>query len=581
MSNDLRTAVTIDLQGNLVRKAARYEKSMKRFSNNSRRHMGRMSKTAAATGRMLDRAGNRYTALLTGAAGAGTMRMLVGLETRFTRLGIQANKDTEEMDALKRQIYDVASAPNISIDPGQLTSAIEEIVEKTGDLDFARENIDNLAIAISATGAQGGAIGGIAAEFQKMGITSKGDVREALDILTVQGKEGAFTLQNLAQLGSRVVTAYTSMGRTGVPAIREMGAALQVVRQGTGNADQAATAYEAVLRTLSDAKKVKMLEKGGIKIFEDDGKTMRSLPTLMEEIVAAAKGKKTVLSKVFEAESIRAFNSAITEFNQSGNITSLQRFLDVQADGSTVLDDSARAAETAEAAMRNLYTIWQQFADNQLTDDIKEMSKWLKSVDKDTLETWLKVGVYGAGGLIGMSVLGKGGRLIKGAAGVLGKKKGVAGALGGLAGGVTPVYVVNLPGAGMDGLMSGKAGKASKAGRTAKIFSKAKTTAGLLSATPLSKLRLFGAGALGTAAAGVTAAGAAGYGVGTLAYDHAIAGTDLADKIGESVARALAFFGNQEAKLAIEINDKRAEVKSLETKGFEADVDTGAVMVGP
>ncbi|MEJ1489098.1 MAG: hypothetical protein RPU72_12200, partial [Candidatus Sedimenticola sp. (ex Thyasira tokunagai)] len=230
MNNDLRTAVTIDLQGNLERKAARYEKSMKRFSSNSRRHMGRLSKTAAATGRMLDRAGNRYTALLTGAAGAGAMRMLVGLETRFTRLGIQANKDTEEMNALKREIYDVASAPNISIDPGQLTSAIEEIVEKTGDLDFARENIDNLAIAISATGAQGGAIGGIAAEFQKMGITAKRDVREALDILTVQGKEGAFTLQNLAQLGSRVVTAYTSMGRTGVPAIREMGAALQVIR---------------------------------------------------------------------------------------------------------------------------------------------------------------------------------------------------------------------------------------------------------------------------------------------------------------------------------------------------------------
>ncbi|MEJ1358350.1 MAG: hypothetical protein RPU91_07705 [Candidatus Sedimenticola sp. (ex Thyasira tokunagai)] len=613
MSNDLRTAVTIDLQGNLERKAARYEKAMGRFSKGGQRHMRRLSKTAAATGRMLDRAGNRYTALLTGAAGAGAMRMLVGLETRFTRLGIQANKGADEMNALKREIYDVASAPDVRIDPGQLTSAVEQIVEKTGDLKFARDNLRNIALAIQAAGAEGASIGAIVSEFKKLGLTTEQDVLTALDTLVTQGKAGAFTLQHLANQGERAVSAFSAMGYEGQEAVQAMGALLQMSRMGTGSAEMATSAYENMLKVIIE--KGKELQSAGINIFDPEKlkagvEEFRPMPGIIKEIMAKSKGRASVLSPLFGGEGYRAITKAAAEYQKTGGFETLDKFNQIQGDGTKLLEDSARAAKTSEAAMQNLYTAWQRFADGNLTGPIRDMADALNKLDPKTVDTILDVtskAALGVGGLILAKKLGVGK--------LLGGKKGAAGLAGGaagMAGGVTPVYVVNLPGGGMDGMSAsgnGKNGKksrgyrapgdvhkqavrdrlnAKKMNQRMKGFKGSKYWGGNMHSQAaqyrkagLLKRGMMVAGGTATGAAGmVAAAGAAGYGVGTLAYDHAIAGTDLADKIGESVARALAFFGNQEAKLAIEINDKRVEVKSLETKGFEADVDTGLIMDG-
>jgi hypothetical protein len=452
---DLKTSIIVNLSGNLQQRAGQFTNSLSQLGRQGSASMRLLSAGVSAAGRGLDRLGNRYTALLTGAAGVGTVRQVGNLEQRFTRLGIQANRSSKEMDALKSKIFETAKAPDIRVDPGQITSAIEEIIEKTGDLDFAQANIRNIGLALQATGGDGAAIGGIMAEFQKMGLGAK-EALEALDILTVQGKEGAFTLQNLAALGPRVVTAYTAMGRTGVPAIREMGAALQVIRQGTGSSEMAATAFEAVLRTLGDADKVKLLQRNGIRIFEPGSTTvMRALPEIMEEIIKKTKGSKIALSKIFDAEAIRSFNAAAGEFQRTGKVESLQRFNKIQADGGTITRDSIRAAKDFNAALTNLYTVWQQFADNQLSEPVKQLTAYLDGLKPGTVERWMAMGKNIAiigGGLVMAQKLGLfkiGGRMLGGA---VGEK------LGGALNGVVPVYVTN-PGFGTPGINTGPLGK--------------------------------------------------------------------------------------------------------------------------
>ncbi|OHD24771.1 MAG: hypothetical protein A2Y38_07755 [Spirochaetes bacterium GWB1_59_5] len=567
---DLRTSIILDLAGNLAARARQFAGGLGRLGRDGSRSMQLLSRSVAATSRGLDRLGNRYTALIGGAAGVGAARMVANLEERFTRLGIQANRGAGEIDELKRQIYEAAQAPDIRVDPGQITSAIEQIVEKTGDLDFARGNIRNIGLALQATGADGEAIGGILAEFQKMGMGSKAAF-EALDILTVQGKEGAFTLQNLAALGPRVVTAYTAMGRTGVPAIREMGAALQVIRQGTGSSEMAATALEALLRTLGDADKAKLLQQGGIQIFEPGSTTvMRSLPTLMEEIIAKTGGSKLALSQVFDAEAIRAFNAAASEFQRSGKIESLQKFYNVQADGNTITRDSARAAQTANASLQSLYTAWQKFADAQLSGPIQSLADTLNGLEAGTIDRWFKVAgavaAVGAAAIVAGKLAQAGSRvrdLVRG---------GKGGAAGGLGGGkfgdAIPVYVVNGAASVFNpeaGGLPGKAGKASKAGRVM--------------------------GALGKAGA-VLGAGVAGYEVGGLINQGlgGISGMFTGGKykgegwMGEMLYDAL----HREQKpaevggtLKIEIEGAPVRVKQMQTKGgMGIDVDSGRVMVG-
>lgn len=52
--------------------------------------------------------------------------------------------------------------------------------------------------------------------------------------------------------------------------------------------------------------------------------------------------------------------------------------------------------------------------------------------------------------------------------------------------------------------------------------------------------------------AGVMAAGAVGYGVGTVISKNFVEGTSFGDKLGESITKTLAFFGNDNAKAALE-----------------------------
>lgn len=568
--SEMKASVALNLTGNFEQRAERYGRAVGSFSRTSERHLGRVRRSAQMVGRGLDAMGNRYTALITGAAGIGTLRSLSRMEERFTRLGIQAQKSEEEMEGLRRKIFETARAPDIRVDPSQITSAIESIVEKTGDLEFAQENIRNIGLAISATGAAGQNIGEIMAEFQKMDIRDSGEILRVLDTLNQQGKQGAFTLQNLASLGPRVVTAYTAMGREGAGAIREMGAALQVIRMGTGSSEMAATAFEALLRTLQNADKVKALQKGGIQIFdpkelEKGRQVLRPINELMVEIIQAVDGRTTRLSSVFDAEAMRAFNAAAGEFQRTGSVSSLAKFMEVQGDGATTMNDSARAADTMAGAMRNLTSAWTNFADDNLTGAVQSAADALNSLDQETVDRWLKIGGIALGGLgvaIGGRFLGKlGSDYLSAGRKVLGRGRGgVGGALGGAVSGVAPipVYVVNNPGMGGPS-GSGRRGPrgGGAAARSRRIFNPMRN----LGRVPVGSIGALGAGAIGTAGLAVGAAGAAGYGVGTLINKTLIDGTEtgrkIGDSIGEAVARTLAFFGNDEAQRAVEYNDRR------------------------
>ena len=138
------------------------------------------------------------------------------------------------------------------------------------------------------------------------------------------------------------------------------------------------------------------------------------------------------------------------------------------------------------------------------------------------------------------------------------------------AAGVTPVFVVNMPGEGISGSglnLPAGIGKDTLA-KGASAASKFRVGAALLGGSDLAAIRMMGAGAMGTAGLGVAAAGAAGYGVGTgvsalggrLAKGTRFEGfqTDVIGAISASIA---AIFSD-EARNAIAINRemKRADI---------------------
>lgn len=575
---DIRSSIILDLAGNLQSRARQFTGGLQRLGNQGAASMRLLNSGVAVASRGLDRLGNRYTALLTGAAGIGAVRQVGNLEERFTRIGIDANKSAEEIDLLKKQIFDAAKSPDIRVDPGQITSAIEEIIQKTGDLKFARDNIRNIGLAISATGAEGTDIGAVMAEFQKMGLSAK-DAFETLDTLNLQGKEGAFTLKNLAALGPRVVTAYTAMGRTGQSAMLEMGAALQVIRQGAGSSDQAATSFEALMRVLGDMDKIKVLQRGGIQVFDAEElkkghRILRPINEIMKEMVIRYKGDKTIIQAILgETEAARSFNSVVSEFGRTGALESLDKFMKLQGDGSTLIADSARAAGTFNANLRSLYAIWQEFADNQLSGPIKSLTAALDGLKPGTVERWLNIGKYIAligGGLIIANKVGRGiagaYKLGKGAynmgKSLLGKGTGVGTA-------PIPVYVVNkhlsmLP--GKDGSFGAGAGSA--VGKNGSRIMGVLGKAGALT----------GAGALGYELGGYM-----NQGLGALFGGKNKSEGWLGEKLYDAIHGAEKKPVELKGDIKIGIEDDRIRVKEIRmnNRGVDLDVDNGATMRGP
>jgi phage tail tape-measure protein len=422
-----------------------------------------MGNVAGAAGRALDKVGNRYSALVTGAGAVGAARFIGNLQERFTRLGIQANIGADQVDALKRQIFEISRQKQIRVDPGEVTAGIERIIEKTGDLKLAQENIENIAASIQATGAGGADIGAMIADLsQKFDIQGADQMRKMLDTIVRQGKAGAFTLQNLAAMGERTTAAYAAMGRSGPDAVREMGALLQVARMGVGSAEQATTSFERLMSEL--VSKSKEIEGLGITVWDPEKlaegqKVARSAVDIIKELMISTGGDIQKLGEIFGDESIRLLNSVKTEFQRTGDFKTMDSFLAVSGDGKQLLEDSARAADGANAAMRNMLSAWQTFADTKLTGPIQSLADLLNMMSSDKVDTLMSVLTYGAGA-VGAAVVGrkvfKAGAALRGMFGGRGGAAGVGGAALAAAGGATPVIVTNWPAGGLGGFGGGK-----------------------------------------------------------------------------------------------------------------------------
>jgi hypothetical protein len=386
MGREIKTGLRIDMNGNILAQSKRYTDTITRFSQSGRRDMKALGDSAGKARRNFDGMGNRLAGLAAG-AGVGALVKQVGeMERRMTRLGIASDQSDASIKRLKDDIYAAATAPDIRVDPSQIITAIEQVLEMTGDFEFSKAQIRNIGIALQATGADAKAVGGMFAEFEKAGIKTPEAVAQAIGTLAKQGKEGAFTLAEFASMGPRLYSAYAAVGRVGQLASREIGAVAQVVRGATGSSEQATTSIEALLRVFSDAKKIAGLNKAGIKVFDAEElkkghQVLRPINELMADIVKKTKGRATVIQDLMgDSESARAFGNLIKEYNQTGDTKSLDHFIQLTDDGTVALKDSQRAANDSAAAMTELYAVLQKFADDKLTQPIHYLADQLKAL---------------------------------------------------------------------------------------------------------------------------------------------------------------------------------------------------------
>lgn len=459
MSNELRTDLVIDLQGNLANKAKQYEGAVRSMSMRSARSMALLQKSTELAGKGLDALSNRYTALATGATMTMATRNVIEMDKSVRSLQIASGKSVDEMKAIQAQLLATAQMGHIRIDYRELESGVAQVVELVGDLDWALANRETMAMTISASGASGEAVGGFMAELQKLGLTAD-QTQEAIARMLSQGKEGAFTLQNLAALGPRVVSAYAVSGRRGTDMLKEMGAVLQMIRTTSGSSEMAATSFEALMRSFSDNKTIKALQQRGIQVFDPEKlkqgeKILRPINELMTEIVTKTKGDMSKISQVFtDSEASRAFNSFINSFKDTGGFANLEKYLNASADANILMEDSKVMADSYASLLNNLNTAWMEFSTKELGGPIEEIAAGLRSLKQEDVQRWFEMGkalLYVGAAAVAARKTWQAGKAVKGAldwwkqAGQQPAKGPASGGLGGGRMGAVPVYIVDGP----------------------------------------------------------------------------------------------------------------------------------------
>lgn len=200
-------------------------------------------------------------------------------------------------------------------DTGDVVSAMESIVSKTGDMKFALSSLDVIGKASMATGADMKDLGSVAADLmQKFDIKTPEELNAALATLAMQGKKGAFELKNMAEEFPEIAAAAANYGLRGSAGMNQLGGMAQIARTGTGTAAEASTATRMLFSDLThNAGKLKA---AGINVFDKNNRG-KDLTTLLPDIIAKTKGDPTKLQDYFNERSIKAMSPLNTEYNKT------------------------------------------------------------------------------------------------------------------------------------------------------------------------------------------------------------------------------------------------------------------------
>lgn len=447
MAQQLKTDIILNLAGNLASKAKQYGASMSDFARKNERAMTLLKTSADAAGRGIDSLGNRYVGLATAFATGATVRNVAALEAQMVRIGTNAKLSSDQVALLTKQLEAMSVQKDIRIGTDKLAAGVDELLGKTGDFEFAQENLENMGLFMQAFGADARSTGALFAQFREKGIRDAKDVMNTIDELYGQFAIGSVNVKDLADISEQLFATYQGKGPE---AISQMSALVQLFAKAKGNANESLTSIQAVFATFSDKKKVEFLNRQGIEVFKKGTKELREPVELLLEILDKAKNDPLKLGDVFDQTSLQGLASLYSQENKD----LLLSMISGTAEMGATQEAAAKNAATLNAATTALNNSFNKFANERLAEPIQELADAINSVDDETIQNWLKwaeAAGYGVGLLLAGKKAVDAYRWVKGGSGGAG---GAAG--GGFADlGVMPVYVVNMPGGGMGGAAGG------------------------------------------------------------------------------------------------------------------------------
>lgn len=334
---------------------------------------------------------------------------------------------------------------------------------------------------------------------QNAKITDPKQMQQALEAIAYQGQAGSFEAADMAKWFPELLANMGSLGITGMDAVTQLGAMLQVQMKSAGGADEAANNLKNWMSKIGSGDTVKAYAKAGIDYkgsmqtgLQNGMSTLETSMALAQKYIQATDPKRAAamaeatakISKESDPEKAKAMMASLEESLRTGDLfadmqvkAALSAYMQNKALYSQLKNDSRDAtgildknlSERREASSQK----WAEMAQS-MDDAMRSVGDALRPVTDTVAEALTKVtkGITSLsdsapGVVTGIAAVGGGLVALKGLLSSFKIAKGLLnvarGSLGGKSGEVQKVFVTNAEdgnGGGNNGEPKGKAGKA-------------------------------------------------------------------------------------------------------------------------
>ncbi len=355
------------------REHAKMLREIERAERRSARRRARMMRGAM-------RFGGRGLGLLGIGGAAGVIfqgREIMRFDEGLARLAAQANVSRKKQMEIREEINRSTLAYGAQRDV--LLRVFEEIVDKSGNLTLAADNVERLSMQLRGTKVEAEHLGQLYAAlnnaFRDTGrdLSTK-EVADFVEILVAQGDKGQINLANMAGSAEKLFGAFKSAGLRTRKDLINFGALIQTAGE-TGSPEEASTAAVRFLSELT--KQRKKLAKFGVSIFKPGtNEELKELDVLITEILDKTGGKVTALQEIFTERAIKPIKLLGTEYkNTGGRIDSFTRSIRLGNDAAGETERKfKRVAETSSQGFERMAAAFRLFADKALVDVMNDVA---------------------------------------------------------------------------------------------------------------------------------------------------------------------------------------------------------------
>lgn len=280
------------------------------------------------------------------------------VERQMTRIGITADASAKDIEAAFTAVQ--AETKRLALPIEQGISALDTMVASGMSL---KEAMAFLPSVLATAQASGAATEDIANTGLKAASALKIEAKElqrAFDIMVTGGKAGQFELKDMAQYIPGLANSFASLGYEGEDGLKRLVAALQTIREDTGDASAAATQAQNIFGKMYSEETAKKFSKMGVDLRKEMAAAKAAGEDALSAFVRLSKeainGDLSKLPLLFTDQEFRlGMQSLITSEESFRKFLELMNLAEV--DG-TVFRDLAKVTSDTQASIDRLSGSW-------------------------------------------------------------------------------------------------------------------------------------------------------------------------------------------------------------------------------